>query len=287
MGMTPALLGAGYEISVAGDAQEALLLVDRFIPDLILLDMPTVGVDGYKLCAEFKGRAPLIEVPVIFAAPPMSSADVVEGFRSGAADYITLPLAPAELIARVAVHLTASRTARVARYALEAVGSRLIAADAQGQIIWATAPAYALLEEWLPSLHVNKQRMTDALHKLISRREAPCDPPPSTVQLGVTACGIVISLIGRTPAQDYLLRLSEAAPEKEQEMLVQRLGLTRREAEVLFWVARGKSNPDIRDILCIALRTVNKHLEQIFIKLGIENRAAAAALAIRAVDRVS
>ena len=61
----------------------------------------------------------------------------------------------------------------------------------------------------------------------------------------------------------------------------QHLALTQREAEVLMWIARGKSNRDIGEILGISPRTVNKHLEQIFMKLGVENRASAAAQATK------
>jgi len=66
-------------------------------------------------------------------------------------------------------------------------------------------------------------------------------------------------------------RLSEAA-------------LTPRETEVLGWLAKGKTNRDIADILGMSHRTVNKHLEHIFEKLGVETRAAAAALATRAIS---
>ena len=58
------------------------------------------------------------------------------------------------------------------------------------------------------------------------------------------------------------------------------LGLTPREAEVLSWVAQGKSNPEIATILGIGVTTVKKHLEAIFMKLGVENRTSAAALAL-------
>lgn len=58
------------------------------------------------------------------------------------------------------------------------------------------------------------------------------------------------------------------------------LGLTPREAEVLFWVAQGKSNPEIATITGVQLTTVKKHLESIFNKLGVENRTAAAAIAL-------
>jgi DNA-binding CsgD family transcriptional regulator len=57
--------------------------------------------------------------------------------------------------------------------------------------------------------------------------------------------------------------------------------LTARETEVLLWVARGKTNRDIAEILGMSPRTVNKHLEQVFEKLGVETRTAAAAAAQR------
>ncbi|HYZ89219.1 MAG TPA: helix-turn-helix transcriptional regulator [Myxococcales bacterium] len=58
-----------------------------------------------------------------------------------------------------------------------------------------------------------------------------------------------------------------------------RLGITRREADVLSWVAEGKSDSDIATILGISFRTVKKHLEHVYAKLGVENRTAAAAIA--------
>ena len=62
-------------------------------------------------------------------------------------------------------------------------------------------------------------------------------------------------------------------PERPDEL--ERLGVTAREAEVLFWLIEGKSNPDIATILGMAPATVKKHLEHIFQKLGVENRTAA------------
>lgn len=66
-------------------------------------------------------------------------------------------------------------------------------------------------------------------------------------------------------------------------MLKAKLNLTLREAEVLVWLARGKANRDIGEILGLSPRTVNKHLEQIYAKIGVENRAAATALAVTAL----
>ena len=70
-------------------------------------------------------------------------------------------------------------------------------------------------------------------------------------------------------------RTTEATP-AELEIL----GLTPREAEVLFWVARGKTNDEIATVLGIGLTTVKKHLESTYAKLGVENRTSAAAMAL-------
>jgi DNA-binding CsgD family transcriptional regulator len=65
------------------------------------------------------------------------------------------------------------------------------------------------------------------------------------------------------------------------------LGLTTREGEVLAWLSKGKTNRDIAQILGLSPRTVDKHLEQIYAKLGVENRTAAAAIATNATRRNS
>ena len=79
--------------------------------------------------------------------------------------------------------------------------------------------------------------------------------------------------VGRVGDDEHLLRLVEGEAGNEQTTLRQKLAVTEREAEVLLWIARGKSNRDIAEILEFSPRTVNKHLEQIYAKLGVENRA--------------
>jgi len=63
-------------------------------------------------------------------------------------------------------------------------------------------------------------------------------------------------------------------------VLAEQLGLTSREAEVLLWISRGKQNRQMSKILRISPRTVNKHVEQIFKKLDVDNRASATAIAV-------
>ncbi|TMV46799.1 helix-turn-helix transcriptional regulator, partial [Thioclava sp. BHET1] len=82
---------------------------------------------------------------------------------------------------------------------------------------------------------------------------------------------------------EFLYRVNEDVPGGREAILREAFALTMREAEVLLWLAAGKANRDISEILDISPRTVKKHLEQVFVKLGVENRATAAALAVKAL----
>jgi DNA-binding CsgD family transcriptional regulator len=77
--------------------------------------------------------------------------------------------------------------------------------------------------------------------------------------------------------------MQETSDASVLEAMGQAFGLTAREAEVLYWVAKGKINRDIGDILGASPATVKKHLERIYAKLGVETRTAAAAMAINRV----
>jgi DNA-binding NarL/FixJ family response regulator len=81
------------------------------------------------------------------------------------------------------------------------------------------------------------------------------------------------------PSPDFRLDFSSAAP-------LQKLGLTPREAEVLLWVAQGKSNLDIATILGTTENTVKKHLQNLFEKLGVDSRNAATVVALGVLNGV-
>jgi DNA-binding CsgD family transcriptional regulator len=89
------------------------------------------------------------------------------------------------------------------------------------------------------------------------------------------------TLISRGGGAEWIFRITETIDGAEERLLAASHGLTDREAEVLLWISRGKANREISEILGISPRTVNKHLEQVFEKMGIENRASAAAAAVK------
>ncbi|MFP5340674.1 MAG: helix-turn-helix transcriptional regulator, partial [Gammaproteobacteria bacterium] len=117
----------------------------------------------------------------------------------------------------------------------------------------------------------------------IRRSAAPvdgADPEPRPLALAGGSTALNLHFLGAMSGGHYLLLVEENQENRVADALADAYRLTGREVEVLMWVAKGKTNRDIGDILDLSPRTVNKHLEHIYVKLGVETRTAAAALAI-------
>jgi DNA-binding NarL/FixJ family response regulator len=273
------LEGAGYMVLVAQSAAAAMTVIERIIPDIVLMDAVMPGMDGFEACRRMKRNARLLSVPVIFMTGLTESEDVLRGFDAGGVDYVIKPVAPDEVLARISAHLANARVTRSAHAALDVAGRFLLATDRDGSVLWATPQAATLLRAASPD-----DAAGAALPGLrlpgwpaLAEHEAP-RLPPVTLPDGHR---VEFQHVGQIGPDELLLRVTTSDPGREETLLRDRLGLTAREAEVLLWLGRGKSNRDIAEILVMSPRTVNKHLEGVFAKLGVENRASAAALAVR------
>jgi DNA-binding NarL/FixJ family response regulator len=278
--LTDTLDGAGYTVLIATDGESALRLVEQITPDLVLLDALMPGINGFETCRRLKQKAPLSHLPVIFMTGLAETEHVVEGLAAGGVDYVTKPIVVQELLARMRVHLNNSRVAHGPNAALDAAGRFLLATDLSGRIKWCTPKARALLHDLWPGDAARLPELPDSvLRQMLALRHAG---GTGRAQCMVKIGGIELECAMLSPIgpDELLFRLSERRAEEEGAVL-QQLGVTSRESEVLLWLSRGKSNREIGEILGISPRTVNKHLEQIFIKLGVENRASAAARAAR------
>ena len=100
------LKGHGYQVSVATNGKQALEVLERIRPDLILLDIMMPEMDGFEACARIKASTAWREIPVIFLTARADTADIVRGFELGAVDYVPKPFNAHELLARVGTHLT-------------------------------------------------------------------------------------------------------------------------------------------------------------------------------------
>ena len=224
----------------------------------------------------------MTHVPVIFMTGLSETEHIVTGFEAGGVDYVTKPINPDELLARIRVHLVNARRAESAQMALDVSGRHLLAVDPAGEVLWCTPQAAKLLGTATPGTESQQHTLPADVRAWLSTLTKQGSSRPFSGPLGKTTS--LISYVGTIGPDEILLRLELG--QSDEDVLREKLSLTLREAEVLAWIARGKSSRDIGEILSLSPRTVDKHLEQIYAKLGVESRSAAATLAVRTIGRL-
>lgn len=282
---------AGYNVLVALEGRQALTIARRIRPDMILMDAIMPNKDGFETCREIRSIPELAAIPVIFMTGLSDSASIVKGLEAGGVDYLTKPIKPEELLARMSVHLNNARLTSSAYNALDSAGQHLFSVSRQGRILWATPQTLALFARAGASEEWQTTSLATALHNWFTppaQREA--DQMLSlTVSSGHAASlqekRLCITFIRHINDDEKLLRLAETAETTGEDLLREKLHLTKRESEVLAWISQGKTNWEAAQILQMSPRTVNKHLEQIFKKLNVQNRTAAARIALNALER--
>lgn len=263
--MLDALTDAGYELLVAENGRSALQLLEHNEPDIILLDLVMPELDGFATCERLKRNPTWRDIPVLIMTACDESDEKVRAFATGAVDYITKPVYPPEVLARVAAHLQIRALQRSLADELEmrieaeqqlkqSLDRAVVLVDREGHIVFSTHLADALLHKHLP---------TFAGGTLPENFSAPNSP-------------LLFRRFSEPGRDDLTMLVLEEKGEPPGPAALIAMGLTPREAEVLFWIAQGKGNPDIATILGASVRTVHKHVENIFRKLGCETRAAAA-----------
>lgn len=286
--LTDTLESSGITVLVATSGQGALDLLHHLVPDLILMDAVMPGIDGFETTARIKANPATAHVPVIFMTGLTESEHVIEGFEVGGVDYVRKPVNVHELLARVRVHMVQARAVQASTVGLDATGRMMLAVDLAGQFLWCTPLAEQAIAHAEPGWTRDRAALPDLLRAAIERLLARRDVPGATqrIDLGTEGRAFALEcvLIAHYRENEVLIRLNQFDPQGDADRLQARLGLTEREAEVLLWISYGKSNADISDVLEISPRTVQKHLERIYEKLGVETRAAAAAIAIRSAE---
>ena len=96
----------GYQLSAATNGRQALEVIEKVAPDLVLMDVMMPDMDGYEACERIKASTRWRDLPIIFLTAKTDIADIVRGFEVGAVDYVGKPFNGHELLARVHTHLT-------------------------------------------------------------------------------------------------------------------------------------------------------------------------------------
>ncbi|HVB68092.1 MAG TPA: DNA-binding response regulator [Acetobacteraceae bacterium] len=275
--LTEALEREHFTVLVALRGERALATVQQLRPDLVLMDAIMPELDGFETCRRLKRMPGAATIPVIFMTGLADTDHVIRGLEAGGVDYVTKPVVPQELVARIRVHLAGAQLVASAHAAIDAAGHALFAAGDDGTLRWATPGAARLLA----GLGQPGEGLPAAICALW--RDPAAGDAVDLAGGDGDGASLDIRLVGRIGPGELLLRVAPSRPSRDEARVRAQLPVTAREAEVLIWLTRGKSNRDIAEILGLSPRTVNKHLEQIYAKLGIENRSSAVALTLRAL----
>ena len=136
------LEGRGYRILAAKNGRAALEIARRASPDLILLDIMMPEMDGFEVCRALKSDPSTRDAIVVFLSALGEVTDKVTGLELGASDYITKPIQPAEVVARVANHVARQQLEREVRNSRDRLQRELASAGAmQRDILPATLPS--------------------------------------------------------------------------------------------------------------------------------------------------
>ena len=285
-----ALDESGYTVLVATHGEAALQRAAQALPDIVLLDAMMPGLDGFEVARRLKANAQTAHIPIIFMTGLTETEYLVAALEAGGVDYVTKPIKPKEVLARMQVHLQGAREKRQARSALDAFGYASITVRvSDGRLMWQTPLARDLL---LTYYGTSAPQTPEAVLKWLRRHVADAtvltEPPRLSIELACRRLTFRLhQQIGDSEGGgDWLIIMQEVSDESVIEAMALCFKLTPKEAEVLYWVVKGKINRDIGDILGSSPMTVKKHLERVFAKLGVETRTAAASMAMSRIRQL-
>lgn len=283
--LSDTLSEAGYRVLVATDGVSALEQIAYLKPDIILLDIMMPGIDGFETCNRLKSSPETADIPVLFMTALSELDNLLRGFDEGAVDYIVKPIRPPEVLARVDLQLTQARNLRRVENALSNSPFSALAIDSSGNITWLTPGGILWLDEFLQKHALTgKHEVGSPLPKPILewvKQYLDFVDKSESFESYRTGVGFLVKITPCQSTGEYLLVLDRHSGEWDLDLVRNSLGLTFREAEILMWISRGKTNKEVGIILGSSPRTINKHLEHIFEKLGVATRAAAVSMVLQ------
>jgi len=272
-----ALKPDGATVTDTEDGDEALRRVADGEVEMVLLDDPMQKVDGFETCRRMRTLPAGRTLPIFMLTADEDEARRRRAFACGASDCMHKIAALPELLAKIRVYREITILQRqlaeenrrlkqeievrgdLERVLVNSLDRALVLVNARGQILFQTQLATTLLFKHLPS-HDRGMLPSEEALKLTPLRLRRFQDREGTPDISV-------------------LFIEEQRPEPGPKDLIA-LGLTPREAEVLFWISQGKTNPEIALIIGAARRTVATHVEHLLAKLEVENRACAALIAV-------
>jgi CheY-like chemotaxis protein/DNA-binding CsgD family transcriptional regulator len=301
-----ALDESGYSVLVATSGEAALQRARQAVPDIILLDAMMPGMDGFEVARRLKATPQTAHIPIIFMTGLTETEHLEAALAAGGVDYVTKPVNARAVMARMGVHLQGARRARQeaqqagqARNALDAFGYASITVHMgapgspnDGRLVWQTPLARELLLRYYgTSAPQTPEPVLGWLRRHLGDARQQIEPPRLSVELGPRRLTMRLHRQtgdgnGESGGGDWLIVMREISDDAVVQAMSLSFKLTAREAEVLYWVVKGKINRDIADILGASPATIKKHLEHVYAKLGVETRTAAAGMAVNRIRQL-
>ena len=304
-----ALHAAHLQVKTACTGIAALRQLETSTFDLLLLDYHLPDLNGLEILQGLHERG--IHLPVVMLTGQDSEEIAVSAMKLGAADYLVkqegylttlsttiestitksalanlkgaiLPTPNQTVHYAEAIARLGERTRSLLRV-VEAQGQAAISVSRTGSIRWATPRARQWLQAYFGVAPHTDDRLPEELEQWRRHQDAQSmnrTGPPALQEPLVCDRGERRLLVRHVSEWAGCLLLLEERLQQFPTVVLERLGLTRREMEVLTWVTDGKTNIEIGLILDMSPRTVQKHLQHIFEKLGVETRTAAAMRAL-------
>jgi two-component system, NtrC family, sensor kinase len=299
--LTATLKERSYQISVATNGQQALDVVARVQPDLILLDVVMPEMDGFETCRRLKASEQWRQIPVIFLTAKTETPDIVKGFELGAVDYVGKPFNAHELLARVNTHLMIDRLHREnERLLLESQRSFEDLRAAQARLLLSETTASqgrlaAVLSHELNSPIGTLRSAVESLLALYKKKRESDEPRlagifESLAHTALESCRRLMELVARMQRFTNLDRAEEQTVDIN-ELLRDTIGLLQSElnqrAEVILDlkpVPTLKCRPQqLSAVFLNLLRNAVAHLEENG-KICVSSLQSDAEIAIRVCD---
>lgn len=181
------ILGSrGYHFTPATNGKQALKIIEKRLPDLILLDIMMPEMDGYEVCNTLKSSSRTKDIPVIFLTAKTEPDDIVRGFELGGVDYITKPFNSTELMVRIKTHLKILKVSNERKELLHVLCHDL--ANPFASIVSALEvikdyPTFERLREYLVTAAENGLKVIELVRKIRALEENKTDLELGSVSL--------------------------------------------------------------------------------------------------------
>jgi DNA-binding response OmpR family regulator/DNA-binding CsgD family transcriptional regulator len=314
---TPANLGvvfqilrdAAYKVLLAQNGASALSLMTETRPDIVLLDVQLPGMDGFEICRRIKANPDTADIPVLFLTVSDDPAAKVRGFDVGGVDYLTKPIEPAELLARLNTHLTLRNLQRQLREQRQQLEQQLIERTSALEVALAQQRMLQQEVQRLRELSAaQSEQVQQLLQGLLAERGQQQSHPDTLAQQmlpGLASLRAMLTdlLANYTPApegevhrrrvevlrivSDLERRITQHVPPvspASAEVFVRDhplVQLSAREQEVLQLLAVGKETGEIAELLGVADNTVRVYRSRLMNKLDLHDLPSLVKFALR------